>query len=293
MLPLRKLGLVLLGGGAATSVYSFEKTIRASGTDADRVAHSPIYNNWHFDTQWGAHDAKSVRRGYEVYKKVCATCHGCFTINFRLLSTVCMTPEEAKAEAKRATYIDGPDDTGEMFERPGTLVDYMPEPYPNSAAAAYANGGKAPPNLGLIVRARGSKAMGKSIIPWGKRMGHNYVFALLTGYCEPPAGYNLDDGLYFNPYFKGGAIAMAPPLYNGVIEYSDGTPATKSQLAKDVCEFLHYAAFPYQDNNKKTFMKYSIILGVGVMFAFLMMKRDVSGAYATRSVYTKGFKVNQ
>jgi len=289
MLPLRKLGLVLLGGGAATSVYSFEKTIRASGTDADRVAHSPIFNNWHFDTRWGAHDAKSVRRGYEVYKKVCATCHGCFTINFRLLSTVCMTTEEAKAEAKRATYIDGPDDTGEMFERPGTLVDYMPEPYPNSAAAAYANGGKAPPNLGLIVRARGSRAKSS----FGKRLGHNYVFALLTGYCEPPAGYNLDDGLYFNPYFKGGAIAMAPPLYNGVIEYSDGTPATKSQLAKDVCEFLHYSAFPYHDRQKKMWMKYSMIFGVAILCSFLMIRRSNSGMNATRYVYTKPFKVNQ
>jgi len=287
MLPLRKLGLVLLGGGTAASVFSFEQTIQASGTDADRYAHAPSFKHWHFENFTGALDSRSVRRGYEVYKKVCATCHGCFTVNFRLLSTICMTTEEAKAEAKRATYIDGPDDTGNMFERPGTLVDYMPEPYPNAAAAAYANGGKAPPNLGLIVRARGSHGKTK----YGLRGGHNYVFALLTGYCEPPAGYALDDGLYFNPYFKGGAIAMAPPLYNGVIEYSDGTPATKSQLAKDVCEFLQFAAFPYHDRQKKIRIKY-LMLGVCTLtFAGLHVRRAAAASTAKRMVYTKPMRV--
>jgi len=287
MLGLKKLGVVLVGGGAAASVYSFEQTIRASGTDADRVAHAPTFKHWHFENYTGALDSRSVRRGYEVYKKVCATCHGCFTVNFRMLSTVCMTTEEAKAEAKRATYIDGPDDTGEMFERPGTLVDYMPEPYPNAAAAAYANGGKAPPNLGLIVRARGSKAKNT----YGFRAGHNYVFALLTGYCDPPAGYAIDDGLYFNPYFKGGAIAMAPPLYNGVIEYSDGTPATKSQLAKDVCEFLQFAAFPYHDRKKKQVMKYGMLVSMALLFMGFRVRRAVASATATRTVYTKPLKV--
>ena len=42
----------------------------------------------------------------------------------------------------------------------------------------------------------------------------------------------------FNPYFPGGAIGMGAPLYNEIIEYDDGTPATQSQLAKDVCTFL-------------------------------------------------------
>jgi len=282
---LKKLGVVLVGGSAA-SIFSFEQTIRASGTDADRVAHAPRYN-WHFENFTGALDSKSVRRGYEVYKKVCSTCHGCFTVNFRMLSTVCMTVEEAKAEAKRATYIDGPDDTGAMFERPGTLVDYMPEPYPNDAAAAYANGGKAPPNLGLIVRARGSKGKNK----YGFRAGHNYVFALLTGYCDAPAGYPLDDGLHFNPYFKGGAIAMAPPLYNGVIEYSDGTPATKSQLAKDVVEFLQFAAFPYHDKKKKQCFKYGTLFALMVLFMSLRVRRAAAGLNSSQAVYTKSMKV--
>lgn len=52
--------------------------------------------------------------------------------------------------------------------------------------------------------------------------GEDYVFSLLTGYCEPPAGVSVREGLYYNPYFPGQAIGMAPPIYNEVLEYDDG-----------------------------------------------------------------------
>lgn len=52
--------------------------------------------------------------------------------------------------------------------------------------------------------------------------GEDYVFSLLTGYCEPPTGVSLREGLYFNPYFAGQAIGMAPPIYNEVLEFDDG-----------------------------------------------------------------------
>lgn len=50
----------------------------------------------------------------------------------------------------------------------------------------------------------------------------DYVLSLLTGYCDPPAGYDLKENLHYNPYFPGGAIGMIPPLYPGVFEYPDG-----------------------------------------------------------------------
>jgi ubiquinol-cytochrome c reductase cytochrome c1 subunit len=165
-----------------------------------------------------------------------------------MLRNVCMTPEEAKAEAKKATYLDGPNDQGEMFQRPGKTADYLPEPYPNEQAAAYANGGKAPPDLGLITFARHGY--------------ENYIFSLLTGYQDPPAGFQVDEGLYFNPYFRGGALAMPPPLYNEVLEYSDGTPATKSQCAKDVACFLRFAAEPWHDERKKMALKYLSLIAL-------------------------------
>jgi len=223
-------------GGTAVLYYSFEQRLKAAKADSDRHAHPPNLK-WPHSRIWESYDSKSIRRGYEVYKNVCASCHGCFTVAYRMLRNTAMTPEEAKAEAKRNMISDGPDDEGHMFKRPGMTQDYLPEPYENKNAAAYANGGKAPPNLGTITFARHGE--------------ENYIFALLTGYSDPPAGFQLDDGLHFNPYFHGGAISMPPPLYDDVIQYKDGTPATTSQLAKDVTCFLRFAVEPWHDDRKK------------------------------------------
>jgi len=248
------LGSAVAGGVALTS--SFERSIKAG--DPDRFAHPP-HLRWPHENLWESYDAKSIRRGYEVYKNVCQSCHGCFTVAYRMLRNTCMTPEEAKAEAKSHMHLDGPNDEGQMFERPGKTVDYLKEPYANEAEAAFANGGKAPPNLGVIVHARHGY--------------ENYLFALLTGYQDPPAGYELDEGLHFNPYFRGGALAMPPPIYNEVLEYSDGTPATKSQVAKDVTCFLRFAAEPWHDERKKLGLKMFMLLGiVTTAFAFYFKK---------------------
>lgn len=87
----------------------------------------------------------------------------------------------------------------------------------------------------------------------------DYIFYLLTGYCDPPAGVKVQDGQYYNPYFPGGAIGMAQALYNEAIEYSDGTPATASQMAKDVSTFLKYCTEPEFDDRKRLFIKVSVI----------------------------------
>jgi len=243
---------VLLGATVGTGsllVYSFEKKLNAK-TDAERMAHPPDFE-WPHQHWYQSYDVKSIRRGYEVYKSVCASCHGVFTVAYRMLRNVAMTPEEVKAEAARSMVEDGPNDEGEMFKRPARPEDYIPDPYPNKEKAAYANGGKAPPNLGVITFARDGY--------------ENYIFALLTGYCDPPAGFHLEEGLWFNPYFYGGAIAMPPPLYNEVITYKDGTPATKSQLAKDVSCFLRWAAEPWHDDRKKLGMKVMPLLAIMCM----------------------------
>lgn len=79
--------------------------------------------------------------------------------------------------AKRLQVEDGPNDEGEMFERPGRLSDPLPSPYTNEQAARYANGGAYPPDLSLITNARPN--------------GQNYLFSLLLGYKEPPAGVSV------------------------------------------------------------------------------------------------------
>lgn len=171
----------------------------------------------------------SMRRGFEVYRQVCSTCHSVRYLHYRQLIGETHSEVQAKALAESVVVKDGPNDAGEYFERPGRLSDPLPKPYPNDEYARYINGGALPPDLSLIVKARHG--------------GADYIYALLTGYREPPHGVTLRQGLYYNPYFQGGAIAMPPPLNDGGIEYEDGTAPTISQQAKDVTVFLNWFVF--------------------------------------------------
>lgn len=154
--------------------------------------------------------------------------------------------------AEENEYDSEPNDQGDIEKRPGKLSDYMPAPYKNDEAARAANNGALPPDLSLMVKARHG--------------GCNYIFDLLTGYPEePPPGAVVADGLNFNPYFPGTGIAMARVLYNDLVEYEDGTPASTSQMAKDVVEFLNWAAEPEMDERKK--MGWKVISVTSVMLA--------------------------
>ncbi|KAG7162085.1 Cytochrome c1-like 1 [Homarus americanus] len=226
----------VLGGGAAGVAYALNESVKASELEL-HTSHFP----WPHDGIFSSFDHASIRRGYEVYKNVCAACHSMKYIAFRNLIGVSHTEAEAKEEALGVQIPDGPDDEGHMFERPGKLSDYFPNPYVNDEAARAANNGALPPDLSYITSARHG--------------GEDYIFSLLTGYCDPPAGVSVREGLYYNPYFVGGAIGMAQALYNEVLEYSDGTPATSSQMAKDVATFLKWASEPEHDERKKMALK--------------------------------------
>merc|ERR1719230_405406 len=202
---------------------------------SDAMIHPPA-QPWSHGGFLQSFDAASIRRGHMVYSQVCASCHGLSRIAYRNLVGVCYSEAEAKAMAEDTDVMDGPNDEGEMFERPGKLSDYLPSPYPNEEAARYANNGAYPPDLSLIMKARHN--------------GPDYVFALLTGYKDPPAGVPARDTQYYNPYFAGGWIGMPPPLSDGAVEYEDGMPSTATQMAKDVCVFLAWAAEPEADQRK-------------------------------------------
>ena len=230
---------------------------------------APVYP-WSHSGWLSAYDHASIRRGHQVYTEVCASCHSMDLLCYRNLVDVCYSEAEVKAIAEQQDVVDGPNDEGEMFERPGKLSDHFPRPYPNEEAARAANGGAAPPDLSLITKARHG--------------GADYVYALITGYIEPPAGHPpLREGLYYNPYFAGGAIGMPAPLQDDQVSYPDGTPATVSQMAKDVCTYLTWAAEPEMEERK--------LLGIKGVVAFVAMaalagyyKRLRWGPYKTRKI---------
>ncbi|XP_045791073.1 cytochrome c1-2, heme protein, mitochondrial isoform X1 [Trifolium pratense] len=241
--------LALIGAGVS-GLLSFATT--ASADEAEHGLAAPSYP-WPHEGILSSYDHASVRRGHQVYTQVCASCHSMSLISYRDLVGVAYTEEEVKAMAAEIEVVDGPNDEGEMFTRPGKLSDRFPQPYPNEAAARFANGGAYPPDLSLITKARHN--------------GQNYVFALLTGYRDPPAGVVIREGLHYNPYFPGGAIAMPKMLNDGAVEYEDGVPATESQMGKDVVSFLSWAAEPEMEERKLMGFKWIFVLSLALLQA--------------------------
>ena len=139
--------------------------------------------------------------------------------------------QKSKAIAASFEVIDGPNADGEMFERPAKLSDKFVMPYENVKAAQAANGGAYPPDMSVLVKARGG--------------GVDYIYSLLQGYEDAPAGMTLDEGVHYNKYMYGNKIRMSAPLSDGLVEYGDGTKATVEQMSKDVTTFLMWAAEPH------------------------------------------------
>ena len=221
----------------SNSAYSEEKKIEF------------IKNDWSFEGIFGTFDRSSLQRGYQVYQEVCSGCHSIQHLSYRNLSEKGgpeFSLDEAKAIAAQFEVTDGPNDDGEMFTRPRRLSDKFVNPFPNIQAATAANGGAYPPDMSVLVKAR--------------KGGADYIYSLLLGYEEVPAGYELDDGVYYNKYIPGNKIMMSKPLSEGAVEYSDGTQTTEAQMAKDVVTFLTWAAEPNLEARHKMGFKVFIFL---------------------------------
>ena len=220
----------------------------------------PKHMDWAFDGAFGRVDKPAAQRGLQVYKEVCAACHGLHRVAFRSLTDIGFSEAEVKALAANYTIQDGPNDAGEMFERPGKPFDKFPSPFPNDKAAAAAHNGAAPPDLSLMVKARPN--------------GANYIYSLLTGYGEAvPEHVQITDGQHYNPYFPGGKLAMPAPLSDGQVNYEDGSTASVDQMAKDVVTFLQWAAEPEMEQRKHMGIKVMLYLAVFSVFAYIAKKR--------------------
>ncbi len=215
--------------------------------------------DWPTNGIFGSFDRAAAQRGFQVYREVCAACHGLEFVAFRNLATLGYSEDDIKAFAAELTVTDGPNDEGDMFERPGRPFDQIHGPFPNEQAAAAAHGGKAPPDLSLMAKARAG--------------GPDYIYSLLTGYEDPPAGVEVPDTGNYNAYFPGHIIAMPPPLSDDQVTYADGTSATVSQMAQDVTEFLVFAAEPKLEDRKGMGLKVMLFLVVLTALTFALKRK--------------------
>merc|ERR1712066_317255 len=246
----KALGFAVAGAGSALILKNELSFAHASGD----AVHATVLN-WPHTQMFSSYDHAALRRGFQVYRQVCSACHSIDRLAFRQLVGVTHSEAEMKAMAKEYQIVDeDPDAEGNPVLRPGKLTDNFPGPYKNEMEARAGNNGALPPDFRLIRHARTSCLDGKA--------GEDYIYHLLTGYCDPPAGVTVAEGQAYNPYFQGGAISMPQQLYNDGVEYDDGTVASVSQMAKDVCEFFRYTAEPEYDDRKKMAMQALTIFGI-------------------------------
>jgi cytochrome c1 len=229
---------------------------------------------WSFSGPFGLFDRAQLQRGFKVYKEVCASCHGLSLLSFRNLAEPGgpgFSVAQVTALAAEYKIQDGPNDAGEMFERPGRPADRFPSPFPNDNAARAANGGALPPDLSVIAKARtyerGFPRFVFDIFTQYQEQGPDYIVALLTGYEDAPQGFNLPEGSHYNKYFPGHAIGMPNPLSPDQVTYDDGAPQTVEQYAKDVTAFLVWAAEPHMEARKRIGFQVMIFL---IVFAGLL-----------------------
>ena len=212
-------------------------TVAASSAWAQAEAPTPPAQRWSFDGPFGAFDLAAAQRGFQVYSEVCSACHSMQYLHYRDLAGIGLTADQIKAIAAAVTVPQGLDDQGNPVDGPATPANQFRSPYPNEKAARAALNDALPPDLSLIVNAREGHA--------------DYVYGILTGYGEPPAGMQMQDGMNYNKYFPGNQIAMPQPLTDDRVTYADGTKATIDQMAHDVVTFLAWTANPEMVERKQ------------------------------------------
>lgn len=246
----------LLLCGAVAMVLGLGAGERALGAQAPEIA-AP---DWSFAGPFGTFDRDALRRGFQVYRELCGLCHSIRRIAYRDLADLGFGEDEIKAIAADYQVTDGPNDEGEMYQRPARPADRFVPPFANEQAARFVNNGALPPDLSVITKAR--------------KGGADYIYAVMVGYDDPPPDVEMMGGTFYNHAFKGNQIAMPPSLMEDVIEYADGTPATVEQMAGDVVTFLVWAAEPELEERKRLGVK--VILFLLVLTAMLyVVKRKV------------------
>ena len=277
-------------GGATAAVALTGVAIAAGGDTTYKNGYKMAHPTWEWAGAFGGYDREAMQRGYQVYKEVCRSCHNLDHLAFRHLgdkggpfyNEYYKNPNDSPlikniAAEYDVTDIDG--ETGDEITRPGIPADYFPPVYPNDAAARAGNGGAYPPDLSVIVKARGG--------------GADYIYNLLIAYDHPkPDDFEITPGLYYNPVMEGGRIAMPPQLEEGRLEYVDTDEAgpyeppvaTAEQMAYDVTEFLAWSADHKLETRKEAgfmtliyLLLLSVLLWLSYKRIWKRLKQPVSG----------------
>jgi ubiquinol-cytochrome c reductase cytochrome c1 subunit len=259
MRPVRSLVRSLLAGVAASAFVASTMVapIATSAIVATGLLAAPAHaqeadmphERWSFQGLFGTFDLAAAQRGFQIYSGVCSNCHSMKLLHYRDLSGIGLDADQIKAIAANVTVPSGLDDQGNPKDGPATPASPFKSPFANDVAARAANNGALPPDLSLIVNAREG--------------GPDYIYGILTGFAEAPAGFKMQDGMNYNRTFPGHQIAMPQPLQDGTVEYSDGTPTNLNQEAHDVVTFLDWAANPETVERKQ--------IGVRVILFLLFM----------------------
>ncbi len=256
------LAVLLLGGSAVAQ-------------DEHEQPHPPQMN-WTFAGPFGHYDRAQLQRGYQVYKEVCSSCHSLNLLYFRNLSEP-GGPEIPVNQMKAiaAEYkVSALDEGGQAIEIPAKPQNRFIAPYANEKAAAFANHGKAPPDLSVMAKARGYERgfpmfLLDAFTGANTTLGVDYIHAFLTGFKDAPPGTKPPaDGLSYNEYFPGNFTAMpAGQIADGRVQYQDDSPQTTEQYATDVTAFLMWAAEPKLEERKRIGFQVMVFL---LLFAGLV-----------------------
>jgi cytochrome c1 len=284
---------LLKAASVAITVGLMPVPVLAAGDQA-----TPPRQKWTFAGMFGYYDNAQLQRGFQVYQNVCAACHSMSRVAFRNLAEKGgpeFKPEQIRELAAKwpIQVKDGPNDKGEMFERAPRPADRFPSPYANAEAAKAAQNGAVPPDFSVLAKARtyrvGFPGFVIDALPGltYQEAGVDYIYALLAlGYVDPPKDMKIEDGLNYNKFMPGEKIAMAAPLADGQVEYTDGTPATKENYAKDVVAFMMWAAEPHLEQRKQLGFRVMVFLGVFALLLYFTKKKiwaDVKGPRAAHA----------
>ena len=266
--------------------FALAASLSAAAVQTASAEDAPPRQKWSFAGPFGIYNQAQLQRGFQIYKEVCSTCHSIKLLAFRNLADPGgpdFTEAQAKTIAESFQVTAGPNDQGQMFQRPGTLADRFPPPFPNDQAARAALGGKLPPDMSVLAKARAHEGGFPQFVIDAFTMyqegGPDYIHGIITGYTDPPAGETLPPGGQYNKYFPGGAIGMPKPLSDGQVKYTDGTPETVDQYGRDVAAFLMWAAEPTLNARKRLGFQvliFLIVLSGLLYFSKKKVWRDIA-----------------